>query len=277
MKITNLKYPLAVLAITLAAVSCKKDSTTTNTESATAFAQLTTDKTKTDVLIDDTFGEIMAANQLNGMTNQPSTPNLGCYAITIWMADVNTWPREVTLDYGYGCTGASLYMHKGKIHYTISDKFSNTGATITATFENYTVNEYKIEGTYVIRNNGSANGWNLTDSLKDGKVTYPDGTTWFTKTGTRTMIQTAGQNTLVLTDDEFDVTGNGVIKNSAGHTLTASTQTPIHRTATCLNAVSGKLSLTFDSLTGLLDFGTGECDNQATLTIGTKTYPITLP
>jgi hypothetical protein len=139
------------------------------------------------------------------------------------------------------------------------------------------VNDHKIEGNYAITNNGSANGWNITDVLTNGKVTYPDGVTWYTKSGTRTWIQTAGTGTLTLLDDEYDITGSGTIANSAGNTLTGTTNTPLHRTAICQNTVAGKLDLVYNNVNAQLDFGSGTCDKSATLTIANKTYPITLP
>jgi len=277
MKFKHLKYPLAVLSLVTIAFACKKDSTPTNTTDNTAYVGLTTQKSTTDVLIDDAFGEILAANQLNGL-NQATSPNVVCYTVDITPADQSTWPKTVTVDYGTGCTGVSGFTHKGKIVYTITNKFLTAGATITATFQNYYVNDYNIVGTYSIHNNGSANGWNVTDSLAAGKITYPDGTTWYTKSGSRTWVQTAGQATpLVLADDEYDVTGRGTITSSAGNSLTATTETALHRLATCPNVVSGKLDLLYNSISGVLDFGTGTCDKQATLTVGTKSYPITLP
>lgn len=278
MKFKHLMYPVAAITLVTIAFACKKDNSGSSNTNTTAYVGLTTEKSTTDALIDDAFGEIMAVNLTSGLTNQASSPNAACYTVDISPADANTWPKTVTVDYGTGCTGLSGYTHKGKIIYTITNKFFTEGATITATFQNYYVNNYNIVGTYSIHNNGSANGWNVTDSLAAGKVTYPDGTTWYTKTGSRTWVQTAGQATpLNLLDDEFDVTGHGVITNSAGNSLTASTITALHRLATCTNTVSGKLDLLYDSISGVLDFGTGECDKQATLTIGTKTYPITLP
>jgi hypothetical protein len=279
MKINQLKYPFAILSLMTLVYACKKDSSTSsNTNTTQTMVTLTTQKSTTDALIDDAFGEVLAANTNANLTNQASSPNTTCYTLDVTPADANTWPKTVTVDYGTtGCTGLSGFLHKGKIIYTITNKFFTEGATITATFDNYTVNGYKIEGTYSIHNNGSANGWNITDSLANGKVTYPDGTTWYTKSGSRTWVQTAGQSTITLLDDEYDVTGEGVITNSEGHSLTASTVTALHRTALCANTVSGQLALLYDSIAGVLDFGSGTCDKLATLTIGTKTYNITLP
>ena len=279
MEFKHLKYPVAIFSLVAASFACKKSDTTPTAIPITqGLVTMATQKTTTDALMDDAFGEILLANTSANLTNQASGPSAACYTTTVTPADLTTFPKTVTIDYGSaGCTGLSGFVHKGKINYTITDKFINAGATITASFDNYTVNGYKVEGTYSIRNNGSTSGWNITDSLAAGKVTYPDGTTWYSKSGSRTWVQTQGQQTLSLLDDAYDVTGQGTLTNSAGQSLTASSVNALHRTAVCANTVSGSLALTFDGISGVLDFGSGVCDKTATLTIGTKTYTITLP
>ena len=279
MKLTHALIPTSILGLLLISFACKKNDTTPATDTNTPYVGLTVEKSTTDALMDDVFGEIMVANQTNGLTNQPTSPNAVCYTVGITPTDPTVWPKTVTVDYGTtGCTGLSGYTHKGKIVYTITSKFLTTGATITATFQNFSVNDYKIEGTYSITNNGSANGWNLTDQLNGGKVTYPDGVTWYTKSGTRTWVQTTGAATPTnLLDDEYDITGSGTIASSAGNTLTGTTNTPLHRLATCRNTVSGKLDLLYNNVAAQLDYGAGTCDAVATLTIGSKNYTVTLP
>ena len=42
----------------------------------------------------------------------------------------------------------------------------------------------------------------------------------------------------------------------------------LRREAFCKNIVSGKLEITKDGTSSILDYGEGECDDLATLTIG---------
>jgi hypothetical protein len=191
--------------------------------------------------------------------------------------DPAVWPKTVTVDYGTaGCTGLNGYLRKGKIIYTIDKKLITTGAKITIRFENFSVNGYKLEGVQTITNNGSLNGLNVTVQLTDGKVTYPDGK-WYTRTSTSTWVQTAGLVSLSLADDEYNVSGNGTIGSFDGNTLTAATKTNLLRKASCINTVSGLMDITYNNIAGVLDFGTGECDKKAVITVAGKQYEVTLP
>ncbi len=269
---------LSTLFFLFAMYSCSKDNNNNapaaNDENNTVA--LTNVKVSSDALYDDVSTELIQVNTDNGLTAQPSNVAQACATVTIAPLDAAMWPKTVTIDYGTtGCTGINGYVRKGKIIYTLNKKLINTGAVLTATFDNYIVNGYKLEGTYTITNNGSANGLNINVQLANGKVTYPDGTV-YTKTTNTTWVQSAGMATLSLLDDEYDVTGSGTV-SSAGNTLTATSKTNLHRTVVCTNTVSGILDLTYNNIAGTLDFGTGTCDKVATLTVANKQYTITLP
>jgi len=146
---------------------------------------------------------------------------------------------------------------------------------LTASFDNYSVNGYKLEGTYTITNNGSSAGLNVTIVLANGKVTYPTGVV-YTKASNTTWVQAAGIGTLTVLDDEYYVTGNGSV-STAGNTLSAASVGNLYRTVTCTNTVSGVLNLNYNNITGTLDFGAGECDKTAVLTVAGKEYNVVLP
>jgi hypothetical protein len=82
---------------------------------------------------------------------------------------------------------------------------------------------------------------------------------------------------LSILDDEYNLTGNGTITSSEGNTLTAASKTNLLRKVTCVNTVSGQLDLTYNNIAGVLDFGNGECDKAAVITVAGKQYNVTLP
>ncbi len=269
---------LSTLVFSMAIFSCSKDdnNVTTPTPDENNAVELTKVKVNTDAFFDDVSMELLTVNTEAGLTSQPSTVQ-GCATITISSTDPNVWPKTVTIDYGTaGCTGVNGYVKKGMIIYTLNKKLSVTGAILNASFDNFTVNGYKLEGIYSITNNGSANGLNASIKLAGGKVTYPDGK-FYTKETNTTWIQSAGVSTITILDDEFDVTGTGTITSSTGNVLTAATNGNLHRTVVCTNTVSGLLNLTFNNISGTLDFGAGTCDKSAVLTVAGKTYPVILP
>ena len=255
--------------------SCSKDNNENPPSNEESTVSLTNAKVYSDALYDDVSMEVLQVNTENNLSAQPSVNTQTCATVTISPNDA-TWPKTVTIDYGTaGCTGANGYTRKGKIIYTLNKKLLTTGAVLTASFDNYSVNGYKLEGTYTITNNGSSAGLNVTIVLANGKVTYPTGVV-YTKVSNTTWVQAAGIGTLTVLDDEYYVTGNGSV-STAGNTLSAASVGNLYRTVTCTNTVSGVLNLNYNNITGTLDFGAGECDKTAVLTVAGKEYNVVLP
>jgi len=273
MKRTHAIAILSTICLSVVMNSCSKDDNSTPPTNEESTVTLTNAKVYSDALYDDVSMEVLQVNTESGLSAQASTQT--CATITISPNDA-TWPKTVTIDYGTaGCTGANGYVRKGKIIYTLNKKLLTTGAVLTASFDNYSVNGYKLEGTYTITNNGSSAGVNITIQLTNGKVTYPTGVV-YTKVSNTTWVQAAGIGTLTVLDDEYFVSGNGSV-STAGNTLTAASVGNLYRTVLCTNTVSGVLNLNYNNISGTLDFGAGDCDKTAVLTVAGKEYNVVLP
>ena len=277
-----MKARILVLATILSAstfYSCSKDDSPDNAtppDDLTA-QELTAARIQSDLVFDDVSSEVLQVT-LNGTTGAATTTSSACATVTISPQDLTTWPKTITIDYGStGCTGINGWVRKGKISYTLTKLPRESGAVVNVSFDNYSVNGYKLEGSYSITNNGSTDAnLNITTRLVNGKITYPDGK-WYTRTSTITWQQVAGSATASVLDDEFNVTGEAVIKSSANNELITSSKTPLLRKVTCGNFVSGKLNVAYNGIAGVLDFGGGTCDKNATLSLGTRNYEVTLP
>lgn len=277
-----MKARLLVMATILSAsmfYSCSKDDSPDNAtppEDLTA-QELTAARIQSDLVFDDVSSEVLQVT-LNGTTGAASTTSAACATVTISPQDLTTWPKTITIDYGStGCVGINGWVRKGKISYTLTKLPRETGAVVNVSFDNYFVNGYKLEGSYSITNNGSTDAnLNITTRLVNGKITYPDGK-WYTRTSTINWQQVAGSATASVLDDEFNVTGEAVIKSSANNELITSSKTPLLRKVTCGNFVSGQLNVAYNGIAGVLDFGGGTCDKKATLSLGTRNYEVTLP
>jgi hypothetical protein len=268
---------LSAVVLTTTIYSCSKDDK--NGKPATdedKTVAMTAVKVNTDALYDDVSMEVLQINTDEGLTSQPSNGDQACASVSISPSEPAVWPKTVTIDYGTaGCTGINGFVRKGKIIYTLNKQLMFTGAVLTATFDNYTVNGYKLEGTYTITNNGSTGGLNVSIQLEGGKVTYPDGK-FYTKVTNTAWVQSHGAGTITILDDEFDVTGSGTVA-ADGNTLTATSKSSLHRTVVCSNTVSGVLDLNYNNIAGTLDFGSGTCDKTAVLSVAGKQYNVILP
>jgi hypothetical protein len=278
----------AVIIVSVIAAACSKSSSTdtSNTDNQTAAA-LTASDAISDNLYDDAFNEVMSVNDENGLSAgriaytgsrvDSLSGTHGCATVTVTPKDQSTYPKTVVIDYGTtGCTGANGVTRKGKTTYSLSGKLTASGTVISVSFTDYSANGYKVEGTYSITNNGGTNSLNITTKVVGGKITYPDGS-WYAYSSTKTLLQTAGMSTSTPADDVFSITGSNTCSSSAGKSITATIKTALVKNTTCKNIVSGTIDIVYNNIKGVFDYGSGACDNLATLTIGNSVQNITLP
>jgi hypothetical protein len=145
------------------------------------------------------------------------------------------------------------------------------GTSRVITTEDFTVGGNLIEGTQTVARVDLTN-WQI--SLVGGKITFEDGTI-----ATREMVRNrewvAGTLTpFFVWDDEFEIAGNtsGTRRNGVGYTSTI-TQ-PILMKMACRWFVSGTIEIVTGNNTVVIDYGDGECDNIATVTINGETQEI---
>lgn len=268
----TLSLSLTALTAAIVLFSCKKDKkeeTADNTEAV----QLSIAQNTSETLYDDVFDVVLQDGQSNNVAGKGES----CATVTLNNTEPNTFPKVMTIDFGTGCISSNNVTRKGKLIATLSGKIRTAGTVISVAFENYYVNGYKLEGSFSITNNSGNSGLGFTTQTTNGKLIYPDGTTWFTHSGTHTLTQTAGAGTVTFTDDDFSLTGNGTTASSAGNSLSTNITTALIKKATCTNIVSGVQAFTYNSISGSLNYGDGSCDNLATLTVGLYNQSVTLP
>jgi hypothetical protein len=86
-----------------------------------------------------------------------------------------------------------------------------------------------------------------------------------------------GDNTYIRWDDVYLITGTSEGVRPSGLTWTKEIITPLRRELTCRFLVSGSIEIApEDKPVRLLDYGNGDCDNIATVTVNGQTYTIYL-
>lgn len=207
-----------------------------------------------------------------------TTNNLGCAIYTIDDTVPGKYPKTLTLDFGTGCTSADGILRKGKLIYLFSGPLLFPGSTASVTFNQYVVNGYGVQGSYIITNSSTPSTISLTTQVTNGIISYPDLSNYHYSSN-RTYTMTAGASTPYnISDDVYAVSGNSAFSASNGSSLVCSITTPLVKAVACRWVSAGVVSFVYDqSVNGTLDFGTGTCDNQATLKIGTTfTQAITI-
>lgn len=188
------------------------------------------------------------------------------------------WPRNWTLDYGTeNCECFIGNMKRGKINVSLSDWWKNEGSLKEITFEDFFMNDNKMEGVKTILNTGLNENGNLTFNKKvtDAKLTYTDGSS-ISWNCNKNSEQIEGGSTLLFSDDVWAVNGSGSGINLDAKSYTMTITSLIYNYG-CFYPVSGIIEISTEGEElKIINYGEGECDNIITVTVGNVTETVKL-
>ncbi len=273
------KFPLITAAICASVIlfSCKKSDDTNLLPDTTEAMLASKDFAFSENLTEDDnqiYLETANREDISGLRPEGNIPgNLGCATVTI--TPTSGFPKTIVIDYGTGCTSQNGITRKGIIQIVISDSLRLPNSTSVMTFNNYYVNNLKKEGiiTWTNQNTPTARGWQR--KVENGKITDSSGHYW-TFESLRNVTQVAGFSTpRVIFDDAFSITGGGSVTNDRQITRTNTITQALHKAVACDNIDQGEIKIVGPLHTSVLDFGDGECDRIATISIDGNT-PVTI-
>jgi hypothetical protein len=193
------------------------------------------------------------------------------------LVDTTSNPKTILIDFGSDeCTGNDGRIRTGQLHITYTGRYREPGTVITITPENYRVNGHLIEGQKTITNMGlNGNGQLYYAIAVSGTVTAPSNEWTISWTANRTRTWVAGQNTVTLLDDAYEITGSGSGVNRNGIPFTTAITTALRAEVSCPWIVSGSITLQpVDYPARYIDFGNGECNNGLTVTVNGEVYQL---
>jgi hypothetical protein len=285
-----------ITAITFS--SCKKEESLTpltateNDPVELALTQqATTEEAGSEAQFDDVFNITASMNKsevgedlgvsanVSGLSELGSTTanTARCFTITVVPNIPNVFPKTVTVDFGTGCLGRDGKYRKGKIVSIYTNRMVVPGAKVSTTFIGYYVDSLKIEGTHITENTSNSNmqGWKV--KVIDGKIINTNNNRWKKWNSIKDVLQVAGNGTPNFPlDDIYKIEGAATGSNSGGHTWSSLITEPLIKKFACPWIVQGKVRLNRDGRTALLDYGNGNCDNQAVIYINGIPHIITL-
>lgn len=275
MKAFNLfKVSLVAFSFTFAITGCvPEDRSDKDTQTAS-------DNEQAEFISTDVVN--MADAAYNGKTsfkNEEGAGALGGGCATVSRdTSISSDPDTITIDFGTSnCLCADGRYRRGIVRVFHTGNWITAGSFRTITFSNYFVNDYQVEGTHTVTANGknSAGHYNWTIKADNMKITRPDGKShlW---SSTRTREWVEGDGTLFnWLDDVYHITGNASGTNVNGLSYAADITKPVRHEIKCRWFTSGTVVLKpSGKMDRTLDLGNGNCDNEATVTIGKKTYTI---
>ena len=280
--------PVFVLAA-LFAVSCQDNPGLQNLDVSVAEDDLIA-----DAAYDDIFSEVDAVmNQMDQQGYQESYLKSApvqdtCPVISIISGPDAFWPRTIIIDYGDGCditryNDSRERIRKGKIIINVSGPMWQEGSYREVTFEDFYINGHQVKGKRTVTNEGF---WEdgeyeglryFSVILEGGIVITPEGQE-ISKDVNRTRTFVEGFNTKWDTrDDIWHINGVATGVNREGIAFTREITSPLWKEIGCRFITRGTVLIQAEGRPDVtLDYGDGDCDPVATITVDGETREIRL-
>lgn len=280
---TKISYLLAI-AISAFLMSCNDDKLDfASTDSESVQNEAVSDSYADDA--DDLSSLALSSDEatLNGKISSSGrrvfkvedlAKRMDCAVITIEKDITSDVPKgTITIDFGVGCTDARGNVRKGIIRVMYNGRRFIANSTVETIFDNYSINDVKIEGTRTVINitGSSEETPKFTIVLTGGKTTWPDGT-FATRSVNRIREWIRTANPL---SDLWIITGTASGTNRKGENYSMEITKPLVFKRECSSnnkrkefiAVEGTKQLTVGDKLIIIDYGDGTCDNKVTITI----------
>ncbi|MES2515319.1 MAG: hypothetical protein V4580_14295 [Bacteroidota bacterium] len=183
-------------------------------------------------------------------------------------------PVTFELAYSAGFVGNDGIPRTGALRITTPKRWSQLNNTVTVDLVNFLVNnKVTYSGQLKINRTSSTS---VTLEVINGHCS--DGSWNIDYTGTKTLTQKQGQNTPnIEADDVFEITGSSSGTNREGRKFSTNITNALVKKSSCKFISSGSLDLTPDGFkTRTVDFGNGDCDDNATYTVNGQTVEFKL-
>lgn len=289
-------------------IGCKKETSDqlTPEQEQEAATLATESQTESEFIFNDVFDNVMGVNTQvgiggtgvfgkriqDGAAGRDMDVDSIQHCFTVQVTHLNPpqiFPIKIVIDFGNGCTGADGHTRYGKIITVYTARLVNNGASATTTFDGFKIDDISVQGTHKITNTtGSTPGGNLKQfkiEIRNAKLSKPNGN-YIEWRSDRLITQVEGNGTILPIDDIFRIDGSARGRAKRGNVLVAwqsEITEPLIKKFTCHWISKGVIRTRRESLsstspwTAALNFGNGNCDYLATVTINGVTHNIELP
>lgn len=196
-----------------------------------------------------------------------------CVTITTVLVQNN---KTVTIDFGDGCELRNENFVSGKIILNYERDPESATRMISYAFENFYFNYKNVAGGgTILRERSNENGNPQSTKTFDIIVTWSD-ESFASKEGVKVREWIEGVGSGTWGDNVFLITGDGTFTKKDGTVLSVNVIEPLRRELACKFLVSGIVNLTKNENMAILNYGDGECDDLAIITINGQDHEIHL-
>lgn len=188
---------------------------------------------------------------------------------------IKSFPKQITLDYDL----LDGIVSTGKIIISITDSILKVGAEAEVAFENFSHKGHLVSGTATIINEAvNENDKPVFEQICEFEISSEKGSVeWKTD---RQFIWLEGSETKSSDDDVFSVNGNANGKSSGGTAFEVLMVESVMISNSCEYISKGvvQIEADLDAIVkkAIIDYGDGECDNKAIVTMNNEDEEIEL-
>lgn len=266
---------VALLGLTLN--SCKKEFVKPDVKQTTSSA----DANSTLLQVDEIFNltmDIAGGLAQSGMFKTNAIAS--CADITI---DSSSSPYHATINFGSGCLADNGKYYSGvlQMDYTDLKDLRNPGSVLHISFTDFVLDNTELDGSFNLDNNGLNMSGNLVfDISMNVSIHNQVDNETSTLNGNVAYEFIAGQGTESDEDDFLALTGQitGTTPSSSSIDLTILSPVISSRAVGCDEFyIQGEVKLEESGQSDkFIDYGNGDCDDQAVQTVDGISTPITL-
>ena len=280
MKIFNFNYKGAVFLMVfgLLVAACSSDESTDVNVQNQDYEEviLSSEVDEVSAALDDIALDVFEVQENSESGRMAAAnPNLPeCVTITLV---AQQGYRELTLDFGTeGCMVHGNLL-QGQMILSWERDPEAQEVSISKSFQDFYFNAKNIQGgKTILKEFSNENGNPQSTHTVDLTIVWPNGAE-ATRPGTKIREWIEGQMNGIWSDNVFEVTGNWTTTFVNGNTHSYEVVLPLRREVICYYFVSGSIDVERTNFSGVLDYGDGSCDNQATFTFANgETIDITL-
>ncbi|MBT6746267.1 MAG: hypothetical protein HOB26_06905 [Flavobacteriales bacterium] len=233
-------------------------------------------------IFNNVFKTVHALAWENSLLNGPqdtiqSNATDNCIDSVLFSNSTDTFPSTVVIDYGTSASScAGSYNTSGMLRAVFSGLYAVSGTVVTITFSNYEVDSIVVSGTMTIRNKGYNidNNYIFNIAVENAKIEYDSiNISW---NCTRKYEWISGDITDDISDDKFEISGTSNGRTSNGNEFDVEIADNLLYSMNCNWITQGSIDMDLGTSLSprIVDYGSGTCDENATVSYKNTTYEL---
>ena len=266
MKKTKLFYPVLLLMLVFLIAGCESEKTIDEEQvSSETIASIEDADDIVDELV-SILEEVYADEEFSTVAFKEEKREKFLPECAVKTVEREAGIKNVTIDFGDGCTMKNDKVLKGKLLMSYASDRSLKTRSVTHGYEGFYINDKKISGeSSSVKVYSNENGNRQTTFTEAILITWDSGET-ASREGTRITELISGGEQEGWASKVYEISGSWTSTSKSGEVHSVEITEKLRKELACRFIVSGVKEISKTNKSGTLDFGDGSCDSKATFT-----------